>query len=128
MRVTYIDTMKGLLILGMVLAHTYQIYGARTPLFTWFSELVNLVSFSGFFFCFGYACQLAYLGKERLPVRRVLTTALKILAGFYVSAFCFEQFMDRGLTRGSFLAIVCLVKLPGLSEFLAAFVLVLLVS
>jgi hypothetical protein len=128
MRVTYIDTMKGLLILGMVLAHTYQIYGARVPLYTLFSEVVNLVSFSGFFFCFGYACQLAYLGKERLPAGRVIWTALKILAGFYLSAFCYEQFMDQGLTRASALAIILLIKLPGLSEFLLAFVLVILVS
>jgi hypothetical protein len=52
MRITYLDTTKGILVLGMVLAHVIQFFAADNAIMALFSRWTNLVSFSGFFFLF----------------------------------------------------------------------------
>jgi hypothetical protein len=49
MRITYLDTTKGILVLGMVLAHVIQFFAADNAIMALFSRWTNLVSFSGFF-------------------------------------------------------------------------------
>ncbi len=63
-RDTSIDTMKSILIIFMILAHIIQFF----PVWWWktehISNYVNLTTFSGFMFTFGYVCYKAYIGKE----------------------------------------------------------------
>lgn len=55
-RSSALDIFKGLLVFGMILAHVIQILGGRNNyLLTAISNYINLISFSGFLFAFGYA-------------------------------------------------------------------------
>src|SRR5437868_1945961 len=92
-RVAAIDYMKSFLIIGMILGHTIQFLNTGSnsmvnSLLTRFSGYINLVTFPGFLFCFGYACYVAYLQKENKEVRlKIFKTAIKILLAYYISAF-----------------------------------------
>ena len=88
-----IDAVKGLLVIGMVYAHVLQFFSPMNfhPGFRAVSEYANLITFSGFVFCFGYTNQLAYYSKPFSNVyRKMLITALKTLIAFYVSGIAFR--------------------------------------
>ncbi|MBB6692153.1 DUF1624 domain-containing protein [Cohnella xylanilytica] len=53
-----IDLFKGLLVIGMVYCHTLQFFSdpQAYPNGQRIIDLVNLITFSGFVFAFGYGC------------------------------------------------------------------------
>lgn len=120
-----IDLFKGLLVLGMVYCHTLQFFSdqqiysnGRT-----FIDVINLITFSGFVFSFGYVSQLAYYSKTfRQAAPRMGMTALKTLIAFYVSGAAYRLFIDgRLLSWDNVRPILLLNDMPGWSEFLASF-------
>ncbi|MDE6601441.1 MAG: hypothetical protein K2K90_04625, partial [Lachnospiraceae bacterium] len=120
-RATALDMMKGWLTIFMVLSHlTYVV-----P-FRWshkFNIYVNLTSFSGFMFCFGYACWKAYIEKEREDVaKRLGKGAFKSLLAFYI---CGLGSYIRG-TLQDWESVLFLQRLPGMTEFLFSFCLMYL--
>ena len=78
-----LDMMKGCLTVLMVLSHlTYVVPFDGIGKF---NAYVNLTTFSGFMFCFGYVCWKAYIENEREDVvRRLLKGACKSLCAFYI--------------------------------------------
>lgn len=120
-----IDLFKGLLVLGMVYCHTLQFFSDPQvyPNGQKFIEVINLITFSGFVFSFGYVSQLSYYGKPfRLAAPRMLMAALKTLLAFYVSGAAFRLFIDgRVLSWANIKPILTLNDMPGWSEFLASF-------
>ncbi|MDX2231926.1 MAG: hypothetical protein NW220_19990 [Leptolyngbyaceae cyanobacterium bins.349] len=89
----------------------------------------GLVTFSGFMFSFGYACQLAYFGKEfQSSYKRMLMTAVKPLIAFYISGMYWRAFVDKDFSLRTLLRILVLKDIPPFSEFLVSFSLVILVS
>lgn len=124
-----IDTMKGLLVISMILAHVIQFLGKRTAVMSEISQFVNLITFSGFFFCFGYVFYVAYLSKTISAVwKRILKTSFKTLVAFYISGICYCAILKRGISESWILKILLLEKIPGYSEFLISFALVSLVG
>lgn len=116
-----LDMMKGWLTILMVLSHlTYVV-----P-FKWsykFNIYVNLTSFSGFLFCFGYVCWKAYIEKEKEDVaRRLGKGALKSLLVFYI---CGLGSYIRGNLQ-DWESVIFLQRLPGMTEFLFSFCLMYL--
>lgn len=127
-----IDIFKGLLVTGMVYAHVLQFFcdfglypGARSV-----SDFINVITFSGFVFSFGYVSQIAYYSKPFKAVyHKMLITALKTLGAFYISGLYFRLFMDsRTLDWSLIKPIVLLEDIPGWSEFLVSFSLIMLVG
>ncbi|WP_127532814.1 acyltransferase family protein [Paenibacillus kobensis] len=120
-----IDLFKGLLVLGMVYCHTLQFFSDQQvyPNGQYWIEVINLITFSGFVFSFGYVSQLAYYSKTfRKAAPRMLMTALKTLAAFYVSGTAYRLFIDgRVLNWDNIRPILLLNDMPGWSEFLASF-------
>lgn len=111
-----LDMMKGWLTTLMVLSHlTYA-----DP-FTWshkFNIYVNLTTFSGFMFCFGYVCRKAYLEKEREDMaERLGKGAARSLLAFYV---CGMGYYVRGTVQ-DLVSVLFLQRLPGMTEFLFSF-------
>lgn len=124
-----IDLMKGLLVIGMILAHVIQFLGKRTVVTSEISQFVNLITFSSFFFCFGYVFYVAYLSKTVSAVwKRILSTSFKTLIAFYISGICYCAILKRGISKNWILKILLLEKIPGYSEFLISFALVSLVG
>lgn len=108
--------MKGWLTLLMVASHLTYV----TP-FHWkggFNTYVNLTTFSGFMFCFGYVCRKAYIEKERVDtVERLWKGALRSLLAFYI---CGIGYYMRG-TWKDWESVIFLQRLPGMTEFLFSF-------
>ncbi len=132
MRVRRIDILKGILTLQMILAHCIQFYVdlGRNPVALHISDYINLTTFSGFLFCFGYASHLAYFRKEwKETAGRIFKNALRLLAAFYISSFCYVVFVEKiPLRLDLALEILLLKRLAGWSEFLFSFALVMLLA
>lgn len=120
-----IDLFKGLLVLGMVYCHTLQFFSDQQvyPDGQKWIDAINLITFSGFVFSFGYVSQLAYYSKSfRQAAPRMGMTALKTLVAFYVSGTAYRLFIDgRVLGWDNIRPILLLNDMPGWSEFLASF-------
>jgi hypothetical protein len=125
-----IDILKGMLVFGMILAHVSELissYDAFPMKRLWLCA--SLVTFSGFVFSFGYACQLAYFSKPlKTAYRRMLATALKPLIAFYISGIYWRAFVDKQLDLATVTNVLLLNDIPPFSEFLVAFSLIILVS
>ena len=128
MRVTYLDTTKGILVLVMVMTHIIRFFGTGEPIMKLFADAGGLVSFLGFLFCFGYGCYLAYLRKENTPKSRMLKNSLKILVAFYISGISYRFFADKSIDLPGILKVVLLYDIPGYSEFLLSFFITILLS
>lgn len=120
-----IDLFKGLLVIGMVYCHTLQFFSDQQiyPNGQHVIDIVNLITFSGFVFSFGYVSQLAYYAKPfRQAAPRMLLTALKTLIAFYVSGAAYRLFIDgRLLSWDNIRPILLADDMPGWSEFLISF-------
>jgi fucose 4-O-acetylase-like acetyltransferase len=125
-----IDVLKGMLVFGMVLSHVAGLvssYAAFPIKQIWL--FTGLVTFSGFVFSFGYACQIAYFSKDLKAVyRRIVSTALKPLIAFYISGMYWRAFVDKQLDFAAIANILLLNDIPPFSEFLVSFSLIILVS
>lgn len=121
-RYVSMDMMKGLLVLLMTLSHlTYCTkYYVTSTAVKYFNIYVNLTSFSGFVFCFGYVCWNAYIVSQRPNIeRRMLISAGKVLAAFYISGIALTFF--QGGTALEALKVLFLQDIPSFSEFLYSF-------
>jgi hypothetical protein len=128
-RAREIDVLKAMLIVGMICAHTFALV-AGTPARTAsqdFRELINLVSFSGFLFCFGYAAQVAYF-SEKPELTRIYRPAARTLSAYYISAFAYLFFVERNYFIHDWLRVITLSSPMPYSEFLLAFGLTLALS
>lgn len=117
-----IDMLKTLLVIGMILAHCIQLIGKPTPLTNAISTGVNLITFSGFLFCFGYAVSIAYLGKSKDYVKnKIIRNCIELLIVYYISGISYELFVTKQLSLIKLMKILILLHIPGYSEFLAGF-------
>ncbi|KGE19056.1 hypothetical protein [Paenibacillus wynnii] len=120
-----IDLFKGLLVIGMVYCHSLQFFSDQQvyPVGQRWIDLINLITFSGIVFSFGYVSQLAYYTKSfRQATTRMLLAASKTLAAFYLSGIAYRLFIDgRLLAWESIRPILWIEEMPGWSEFLLSF-------
>jgi hypothetical protein len=124
-----IDMTKGILTTGMVLAHVVQfLHSGSNEILNWISLITNLVSFSGFFFCFGYAVWIAYLqNRAHIPWASVLKTTLKCYSAFVISGVGYLALVKSQPLSLDLIIRVCFLRLiPGYSEFLISFSLITL--
>ncbi|MGL4420521.1 MAG: hypothetical protein ACRCZF_07645, partial [Gemmataceae bacterium] len=126
-RSTAIDGIKGVLVVGMILAHSIQLLGNGWWPFHVVSETVNLVAFPVFLFCFGFAIERAYYARPTIPWFRVLRLILRCWIAFALSSIAYFVLRGRLSIEGAILATLRLETLAPYSEFLVAFPLVLLV-
>ena len=124
-----IDIMKGLLTLAMILCHCLQFFGKEDAgIEKILVNVINLTTFSGFLFCFGFVCCLAYFqGDTKRGIAHMLRNMIRLLLAFYISGIAYMAFKEQKIFRKDFLwEILTLRRYPGWSEFLASFAAVLL--
>lgn len=108
--------MKGWLTILMVLSHLTYTFSIEW--ISKFNTYVNLTTFSGFLFCFGYVCWKAYIEKERENMaKRIGKGALKSLLAFYI---CGIGFYANGTVQ-NWERVIFLQIIPGMTEFLFSF-------
>lgn len=117
-----IDMLKTLLVIGMILGHCIQLIGNPIAFTNVISTGVNLITFSGFLFCFGYAVSIAYLDKSKEYVKnKIIRNCIKLLIVYYISGISYELFVTKELSMIKLMKILILSNIPGYSEFLAGF-------
>ena len=115
----------------MILCHCIQFFGKEEyGLQKILVNLINLSTFSGFMFCFGYTNQVAYYEKSwKSSSVKMLRNVFRILIAFYISGIAYVAFVEGKIFCWKFVTEVLLLKkYPGWSEFLASFAAVLLVG
>ena len=121
-----LDMFKLLLVIGMIAAHVFQLLhnGETGRSMIWmFSTYINAVTFSGFLLAFGCATQLAYLRKPKDKILRgkLMRNGVRLLIAFYISGFAYTFFVSHNLGMMEAIKILCLWRIPGYSEFLLSF-------
>lgn len=122
-----IDCFKTLLVLGMLAAHTIQLaMRTENQALLAFSRYINLVTFSGFLFSFGYVNQLAYFPKPWAEAgKRLLRNFLLTLLVYYASGL--SLWLLQALAAGvppeprALATLLLFLRVPGYSEFLLSF-------
>ncbi len=122
-RDTSIDNLKGILVVFMIFAHIIQFFpaGNRARIL---SDYVNLTTFSGFMFSFGYVSYKAYFKNNRNLISRLIKGACKSYLAFCISGICYSVFVEGISFKGVWFAVVTLQRIPGYSEFLLSFALI----
>ena len=111
---------KALLVIGMVFAHAIQLLTNVGGLAKYFSIYINLITFSGFMFSFGYIYQAAYSTKKLsfwFAIGKMKTT----LFAYLISAIFWAIFIDHDVSANRIGSIVSLINPSPYSEFLLAF-------
>ena len=127
-RAADLDIFKTMLVWGMITAHCIQLLAFRPkPPSDTISVFINLITFSGFMFAFGYGVGLS---KRVKGWRERLWPVLLLLVATWTSELAFELLVDKKpLTADLWVPLFTLSRLYGWSEFLASFtVLYLLIA
>ncbi len=126
-----IDIMKGLLAMAMILCHCIQFFGNEGEgIQKLLADMINLTTFSGFLFCFGYVCDLAYYRKSfRKAAWKMSKNVIRMLVAFYISGIAYIALAERKAYTLERVTDILLLKVyPGWSEFLASFAAALMVG
>ena len=127
-----IDIMKGLLTLAMILCHCLQFFGKEdTGIEKILVNVINLTTFSGFLFCFGFVCCLAYFqGDTRRGIVHMLRNMIRLLLDVLIFpvSLIWHLRSRRSFRKDFIREVLTLRRYPGWSEFLASFAAVLLVG
>ena len=120
-----IDICKGILTVTMILCHCIQFFGFEEQgVQKILVNVINLTTFSGFLFCFGFVSNLAYYENRNFKTSAVKLekNAVRLLVAFYVSGIAYMAFVEDKIFRWDFITEILLLKrYPGWSEFLASF-------
>lgn len=116
MRNKAIDIMKGILTIMMISCHLlYQT--VQNP--GLFNEYVNLTTFSGFLFCFGFVAYVAYFQKYDIPpVKKLIIGGVKTLFAYYASAFMLIFMLTSDHSFETLLNYLCQKRIASYAEFL----------
>jgi len=99
-----IDIYKGILVVLMIFAHVIQFMAEKNiKILSLISLYVNLTTFSGFLFAFGYVCEIAYFRKELCDVKpKMIKTIVKTLFSFYISGLFYNMMLVYKCGHGKF--------------------------
>lgn len=120
-----IDLMKTILVIFMIMAHVIQFFPS-VKIAHIFSVYVNLTTFSGFMFSFGFVCYKAYIkndNKKRVG-KRLLFGFIKTICAYYISGIAYTILITKNFTLKSIIDVLVFKCIPGYSEFLLSFALI----
>jgi len=126
-----IDRVRWFLVLIMIYCHMLQFFGNpdKYPSINTLIDVVNVIVFPTFVFCFGCTSALAYLRKPfRQAAPRLARTTLLIYAAFVLSGIGYHVAREgTPLNAKMVTQVILLQDIPGWSEFLAGFAVIALV-
>lgn len=118
-----LDAFKGFLVILMIFAHIFQFFPLN-GITAAYSQYVNLTSFSGFMFAFGYVSYIAYISRDLeniIFVNKMIKNFIRIICAYYISGFGFTFILQGNFQLKEALKILFFAKIPGYSEFLLSF-------
>ena len=122
-RALSLDLLKTLLVVGMISAHVIQLVTEEPPRWAWiWSDVVNLVTFSGFMLAFGLGVGLSAGRERRRSAGERVLPVIKMLVAVWFSSFGFLLLVERTPIDGWLVREVMTTEvLFGWSEFLTSF-------
>ena len=121
-REKHIDLLKAILTIGMVLGHVFQLLAQSNEITNTVTNYINLISFSGFLFCFGYSAYIAYLSKDFEQAKTKLWKNIcRITVAFWISGLFYKLLIIKKYNILDYIKMIFFLELPGYSEFLASF-------
>ena len=125
-----IDILKGFLTVSMILSHAISVMGnfGSNVSVTALSTALQLQSFYGFAFAFGFTTQLSYFSRASLDPFKIVRTILRIVGAFYVSAIAAAILFEKKPSLEKIFSILVFNHIPLLSEFIIAFALFLVMA
>ncbi|HEX9025840.1 MAG TPA: acyltransferase family protein [Clostridium sp.] len=120
-----IDLFKGFLVIGMILVHAMQFFANTkiSPISEIIINVGNMITFSGFVFCFGYAVQISYMEKNFKEIYLNLAkNCFVTLIAFYISGIAYRLIIGKApIETKTIVNVILLNDIPGWSEFLISF-------
>ena len=118
-----LDLLKTLLVAGMISAHVIQLVTEEPPRWAWiWSDVVNLVTFSGFMLAFGLGVGLSAGRERRRSWGERALPVIKMLVAVWISSSGFLLLVERTPIDGWLVREVMTTEvLFGWSEFLTSF-------
>lgn len=98
----------------------HSVFGVeKDPVQGFLVNLINLTTFSGFLFCFGYVGSMAYFQKSWAEgAWKMGKNAARILIVFYISGVAYVALVEGKIFRMDFIwEVLFLRKYPGWSDF-----------
>lgn len=109
----------------MILVHVMQFFtnDKFSPISEQVINIGNVITFSGFVFCFGYAVQISYMEKEFKKVYfNLIKNCFITLIAFYISGIAYRLIIGKAtIVINTMVNIILLNDIPGWSEFLISF-------
>lgn len=118
-----LDALKGFLVILMIFAHILQFFPLN-GITAAYSQYVNLTTFSGFMFAFGYVSYITYISRDFeniIFVKKMIKNFIRIMCAYYISGLGFTFLIQGDIQLKVVLDILFLAKIPGYSEFLLSF-------
>lgn len=117
-----VDFMKSIFVIFMITAHVVQFFSYE-KVDDLFSIYVNLTTFSGFMFTFGYVCYTAYLKKSAdiKLAKKLFGKMLKTIGAFYISGTAYTVLVLHKFGFTDIVKILSFQIIPKYSEFLLSF-------
>ncbi len=120
-----IDRIRGFLVLIMVYCHVLQFFGngGAFPAVLRIIDVINVLAFPTFVFCFGRSSAVAYLQRPfKKAAPRLLKVMLTMYAVFVLSGLGFRIIREHApFNTITVEKVLLLSDIPGWSEFLAGF-------
>lgn len=114
-----IDLMKTLLVAGMILSHAFGLLSNKSYLASVIIKYVNLITFSGFMFIYGYNVYNAYIIKNKnIKIKNIVI----LLLSFWLCSMSYSYFIVQTYDINNYISILRLSKISGYAEFLVTFI------
>ena len=122
-----IDLIKAFLVLGMIFSHSLDFFINRTYISNIVGNFLNLVSFPGFLFVFGYNSYNAYIKNEKRNInKKIVKKIIKLILCYYISGYIYIFLINENYKYIDYIKILFFLKPAGYSEFLLTFALIYL--
>lgn len=127
-----IDYEKGITVAMMVLCHVLQFFG-RTDIYPeqyWIITVICSTAFPTFLFAYGHSVFLAYYRKPlRQAAPRILFSSMRAYGAYCISGIAHHVVCSKKYFSGSTIfRVITFQDVPGMSEFLATFAVLGLVT
>ncbi len=121
----FLNYFKAFLVMGMITGHAVMLLSnSKNPIALYYKTYINLITFSGFFFAYGFTAENTIISPV-LKLRKHFLAIIKLLIAFYISGIAYRMIIKPGiLGLDNLLKILILKDIPGYSEFLIAFALI----
>ena len=119
-----IDLLKGILTISMIIAHIIQFFPINI-ITKFISNYINLTTFSGFMFAFGYT---SYKKEKHKFNKKQLKKFAKILIIYYISSIFYTILISKNINTKVLLQILLLQKIVKYNEFLLSFAFLYLIK